>query len=37
MFFEPKYILTMDRLPYCDFDGIRQINIADWLLGIADF
>lgn len=33
----PKYILTMDRLPYCDFDGIRQINIADWLLSIADF
>ena len=37
MFFEPYYILTMDHLPYRDFDGIRQINIVDWLLGIADF
>lgn len=28
----PKYLLTLDRMPYGDFDGIRHINIADWLL-----
>ncbi|MFA5513700.1 MAG: ATP-binding protein [Sphaerochaetaceae bacterium] len=28
----PKYILTMDKLPYDDFDGIKGINIIDFLL-----
>jgi len=28
----PKTLLTMDRLPYSDFEGIRQINIIDFLL-----
>ena len=28
----PKALLTMDRLPYSDYDGIRQINIIDFLL-----
>jgi hypothetical protein len=29
----PKYILSMDRLPYNDYEGIRQIYIPDFLLG----
>jgi predicted AAA+ superfamily ATPase len=28
----PKYLITNDRLPNPDFDGIRQINIIDFLL-----
>lgn len=28
----PKYLLTMDYLPATDFDGIKQINVLDWLL-----
>lgn len=28
----PKYILTMDIDPIADFDGIRKINVLDWLL-----
>ena len=27
----PKLLLTMDSLPYSDFDGIKQINILDFL------
>ena len=27
----PKILLTMDELPM-NYDGIRQINIIDWLL-----
>lgn len=29
----PKYLLTMDYLPATDFDGIKQINVLDWLVG----
>jgi predicted AAA+ superfamily ATPase len=28
----PKYLLTMDFVPRNDYDGIKQINILDWLL-----
>ena len=28
----PKYILTMDVDPIVDFDGIKKINVLDWLL-----
>ena len=28
----PKYILTMDIDPVIDYDGIRKINVLDWLL-----
>ena len=28
----PKYILTMDVDPISDFDGIRKINVLDWLV-----
>jgi len=27
----PKYLITADRLPKPDFDGIKQINIVDFL------
>jgi len=27
----PKYILTMDKLPYSDFDGIWHVNILSFL------
>lgn len=30
--FYPKYILTMDRDLETDYNGIRKINIIDWLL-----
>ena len=29
----PKYILTMDIDPVADFDGIKKINVLDWLVG----
>ena len=29
----PKYILTLDIEPETTFDGIRKINVLDWLLG----
>lgn len=29
----PKLILTMDKLPYSDLEGIKVINIIDFLLG----
>ena len=28
----PKYILTMDIDPVADFDGIKKINVLDWLV-----
>ena len=28
----PKYILTMDVDPKSDFDGIKKINVLDWLV-----
>ena len=28
----PKYILSMDIEPIIDFDGIKKINVIDWLL-----
>lgn len=29
----PKFILTLDEDPDADFDGIRKINVLDWLIG----
>lgn len=29
----PKYLLTMDYTPYTSHNGIKQINVLDWLLG----
>ena len=29
----PKYILTMDIDPITDYNGIKKINVLDWLLG----
>ena len=28
----PKYILTMDIDPIADFDGIKKVNVLDWLV-----
>ncbi len=28
----PKYILTMDNDPEVDYDGIRKMNVLEWLL-----
>ena len=28
----PKYILTMDIDPVADFDGIKKINVINWLM-----
>ena len=28
----PKYILTMDLDPTIDYDGIRKMNVLEWLL-----
>lgn len=28
----PKYLLTADIVPYTSHDGIKQINVFDWLL-----
>lgn len=30
----PKYLLTMDYTPQTSYNGIRQINVLDWLLDI---
>lgn len=30
--FYPKYLLTMDRDLETDYDGIKKINVIDWLL-----
>lgn len=29
----PKYLITMDDDPAAEYNGIRQINAVDWLLG----
>ena len=29
----PKFILTLDQDPEVDYNGIRKINVLDWLLG----
>jgi len=31
----PKFLLTMDYLPENSYNGIRQLNIIDWLLEMA--
>lgn len=28
----PKYLLTTDYVPYTSHNGIKQINVFDWLL-----
>ena len=28
----PKYLLTTDYAPYTSYNGIKQINVFDWLL-----
>lgn len=28
----PKFILTLDEDPDADYNGIRRINVLDWLL-----
>ena len=28
----PKYLLTMDKTPFTSHNGIKQINVLDWLL-----
>ena len=28
----PKYLLTMDYMPPASYDGIKRINVLDWLL-----
>lgn len=28
----PKYILTLDEDPEADYDGIRRLNVLDWML-----
>ncbi len=28
----PKYLLTMDFTPLTSHNGIKQINVLDWLL-----
>ena len=28
----PKYLLTMDFTPYTSHNGIKQINVLEWLL-----
>jgi predicted AAA+ superfamily ATPase len=28
----PKYLLTMDNTPLTSHNGIKQINVLDWLL-----
>ena len=29
----PKYLLTLDMDLNADYDGIKKINVVDWLLG----
>lgn len=29
---EDKYLLTMDPIPVTSHNGIKQINVLDWLL-----
>ncbi len=28
----PKYLLTMDFVPFTSHQGIKQINVLEWLL-----
>ena len=28
----PKYLLTMDNTPLTSHNGIKQLNVLDWLL-----
>lgn len=28
----PKFLLTMDNAPLTSHDGIKQVNVLDWLL-----
>ena len=30
----PKYLLTMDFVPFTSHNGIKQINVLEWLLGL---
>ena len=32
----PKILLTLDEDPEADYNGIRQINALDWLMGFRD-
>lgn len=32
----PKYIMTLDRDPIADYDGIKRINALDYLLHKID-
>ena len=32
----PKVILTLDEDPEADYDGIRRLNVLDWLMGNSD-
>lgn len=34
--FYPRYLLTMDRDLEADYNGIRKINVIDWLLDTKD-
>ncbi len=29
----PKFLLTLDYLPTADYEGIKRLNVLDWLLG----
>jgi len=29
----PKYLLTMDYMPLTSYNGIKQLNVLEWLLG----
>lgn len=29
----PKYVLTLDDDPLSDYEGIRRMNVLEWLLG----
>ena len=28
----PKYLLTTDFVPYASYNGIKQLNVFEWLL-----
>ena len=32
----PKYLLTLDDDPEMQYNGIRRVNVRDWLLGVTD-
>ena len=34
--FDPRYVFTMDAMAPVDANGIRYVNIIDWLLGRTD-